>query len=241
MAKTKRYTQPDKMTGKSLEELEKYRRKIAKVANQRLVELEKRGYYTGAHESVAWLAQRDKKRFLERIRKPEFYDRDSLMSELNVITNFLNTPSTTIRGRKAVIKKLSKSFAEKGIELSDGAMSVLVDHFDRLKDNKGRYDINFGNILAVTNKKTTADEMRELIRYVESETVTTQREADKRVKGYIDEKYQAFVKSNAGKYSTAKRGTMQSQMEREFNKRTGFNLHTRQRLAQMKRKIPPKE
>lgn len=99
------------ITPYNTEELQEMRRKLAKRANQRMLQLERKGYDFGAIDTVKqYLSyqKEGKKRFTER--KNYLTDHMELKREISTLESFLDAPTSTIRGMKQIEKKRQSSF-----------------------------------------------------------------------------------------------------------------------------------
>lgn len=166
----------------SLNEIETYRRTLAKRANQRLRTLEKAGVKTSEMEAVTWLKKKGKTRFKETANTPDY---NELKSEVTQLSNFLGSWGSTLSGRKKTLNKIKNTFKNKGFDLNDKALETLLDNFDKIKGSNIRYDVVLSNILAVTDKKTSAQEIEELIKLSESDRLKTEKGLQRKIDTYV--------------------------------------------------------
>lgn len=169
----------------SLNEIETYRRTLAKRANQRLRTLEKAGVKTSEMEAVTWLKKKGKTRFKETANTPDY---NELKSEVTQLSNFLRSWATTIRGRKKTMEKLKQTFKNKGFDLDDKTLELLLDNFDKFKSGNVRYEVSISNILAVTDQDTTTKQLKDLIKLTTSKKVGSEQTLKNEVEKYIEKK-----------------------------------------------------
>ena len=125
-----------------IEDLETFRRSLAKVANNRLRELEKNNMAYYAYDVAAdYLRSQGNKK-----EKPRFYEGKKPMDqlatrrEIQLLQNFLSMPSSTVAGQKRIEAKRIETFGNwkpkgakgkniKGIDLSKQAGTKIFYEF----------------------------------------------------------------------------------------------------------------
>lgn len=127
-------------------------RKLAKRANQRIVELGKHGIITNIKDADKWhidakyatwvrgdaltrLQQQGRTRFREFIPKAwDTENMNTLRAELKALNRFLESKQTTITGRKELRDQVEDQFQSYGIMLEGDAMDNFLKEFSKLKD-----------------------------------------------------------------------------------------------------------
>ena len=116
----------------SRSELEAYRRKYAKRANQRMVRLERAGMTV--NEPVReYLTQIGRNRYSEQ--RDYKGSLQQLKREIASLTGFLESERSTVRGRKKIAKKTRKTMKDRyGVDLSEKETEYLLNNFDDFKE-----------------------------------------------------------------------------------------------------------
>lgn len=101
----------------TINELESMRRKYAKRANQRLLRLERAGmdYYAYDRAMLYLERTRGKNRFSES--KKYQGSKQGLLRELDALTTFLGSKSSTVKGQKEIQKARTETFRAKGYSI----------------------------------------------------------------------------------------------------------------------------
>ena len=119
----------DKLTNLSATQIKQYDRKnLAKIvtklssaANKRVKRLEKSGYNTPAlRQSYRGGHFGSKGKNLKQLR-----------SEYKRVSSFLKSETSTVKGYKAFLNKLSKKFNEKGVKVGGGSTEEMQDFIDK--------------------------------------------------------------------------------------------------------------
>ena len=119
----------DKLTNLSATQIKQYDRKnLAKIvtklssaANKRVKRLEKSGYNTPAlRQSYRGRHFGSKGKNLKQLR-----------SEYKRVSSFLKSETSTVKGYKAFLNRLSKKFNEKGVKVSGGTTEEMQDFIDK--------------------------------------------------------------------------------------------------------------
>ena len=103
----------------TIEELEALRRKYAKRANQRLLRLERAGLDYYAYDRAMLYLERTRKttRFSES--KTFKGNKQALLRELDSLTTFLSSRTSTVAGQRSIEREKIKSFENKGYNVGD--------------------------------------------------------------------------------------------------------------------------
>ena len=127
-----------------IKDLESFRRSLAKVANNRLRELENNNMAYYAYDVAAdYLRTQGKKgklRFSEAKRNMKDVDTFAVRREIQLLQNFLSMPSSTVAGQKRIEAKRIETFGNwkpkdkknskmKGIDLSKQAQTKIFYEF----------------------------------------------------------------------------------------------------------------
>lgn len=103
-----------------MEELNKERKRLAKVANQRLRGIEEAGETEGYvySQTMQYLFSKDRTRFIESNRQMNLYELKDELEELNA---FLRSKTSTIGGIREYQRKMVEVFRDKfeGLKLKD--------------------------------------------------------------------------------------------------------------------------
>lgn len=136
----------------SRQDIFKEYRKLAKRANQRIVELGHHGIVTNSKDiakfglnpkEVTWLkgeaitalSMQGRTRFREFIPKSwNTENLNTLRAELKRLNRFLESKQTTITGRKSLTEAVHEQFQNYGVMLSDEDMNTFLKSFSTLKD-----------------------------------------------------------------------------------------------------------
>ena len=119
----------DKLTNLSATQIKQYDRKnLAKIvtklssaANKRVKQLEKHGYNTPALRKASNGGQFGSKgKNLKQLR-----------SEYKRVSGFLKSETSTVRGYKSFLNRLSKKFKEKGVKVGGGSTEEMQDFIDK--------------------------------------------------------------------------------------------------------------
>ena len=119
----------DKLTNLSATQIKQYDRKnLAKIvtklssaANKRVKRLEKSGYNTPAlRQSYRGGRFGSKGKNLKQLR-----------SEYKRVSSFLKSETSTVKGYKAFLNRLSKKFNEKGVKVGGGSAEEMQDFIDK--------------------------------------------------------------------------------------------------------------
>lgn len=119
----------DKLTNLSATQIKQYDRKnLAKIvtklssaANKRVKRLEKSGYNTPAlRQSYRGEHFGSKGKNLKQLR-----------SEYKRVSSFLKSETSTVKGYKAFLNRLSKKFNEKGVKVGGGTTEEMQDFIDK--------------------------------------------------------------------------------------------------------------
>lgn len=100
----------------ALNEMIELNKRYAKIANSRLLRLERKGYDYYAYDRASeFNREKGRRRFSTTLDNPiDLYEQ---MLELRA---FLNARSSTITGQKAIIKERKEAFSEMGIDIPRG-------------------------------------------------------------------------------------------------------------------------
>lgn len=145
------------------DELMAYRRKYAKMVNQRIVRLERAGYSISDHPAVEYLTKRGRKRFSET---PGFKGgRDELKREISVLTGFASSMRSTREGIQKIVAQTSKTIRENyGVQLSGSEMEFLLKNFNDFKSAvKMNSDALLQALGEVSGDITNKDQIRKII------------------------------------------------------------------------------
>lgn len=127
-----------------IKDLESFRRSLAKVANNRLRELEKNNMdyyaYDVAADYLRLQGKKGKVRFSEAKRDMTQVDQMAVRREIQILQNFLSMPSSTVAGQKRIEAKRIETFGNwkpkgakgkkiKGIDLSKQASTKIFYEF----------------------------------------------------------------------------------------------------------------
>lgn len=150
----------------STSELQAMRRQLAKVANQRMVRLERsRSSVTGealtfgAYEKATeYLNRQDRNRFSEVLGFKK--NTNALKHEINVLQQFLSMKSSTVSGQKEIEARRIETFAKAGVEFQ-----TTKEFYDFLNSNDFKQLVNSGftseqiiDIYQEHRKSTSAEE-----------------------------------------------------------------------------------
>lgn len=197
-------------------ELDAYRRKIAKTANQRLLRLEResakreKSGRTPINFSnmgaVTWLKGKGRKRFRETLAKdPDDIDFESLRDEITIITNFLNAESSSVLGRKEIAEKIKRTYRDKGIDINNEALDAILDHFDDIKGLAIGYNTALSNLMAVADDKTDYQAMTDLIKKIKKTDPAKERELREQIKESVkgNDKFTTATKQRINSLASA--------------------------------------
>lgn len=124
-----------------IKDLESFRRSLAKVANNRLRELEKNNMAYYAYDVAAdYLRAQGKKGKVRFQEKEKPMDQLATRREIQILQNFLSMPSSTVAGQKRIEAKRIETFGNwkpkgakgkkmKGIDLSKQASTKIFYEF----------------------------------------------------------------------------------------------------------------
>ena len=150
----------------NIEDLRKLRKSLAKRANERLRQLERKGYernaYTMAQRYINKTRGDNVKRFNEGLMKSANLER--LRSDLEELQAFLNTETSTIKGIKALEKR----------DLQNGKESLVISNEKEFWDfisseefkNASKY-ASSDKLLELYDKAVTVDETTDRRNYEE--------------------------------------------------------------------------
>ncbi len=126
MAKRKETYQLPDLDTLSTEDLRKTVRRAAKVANQRLRELERRGYERGVYRTAQADLGANRKRYKESTKNMNL---NQLRHEYKILRSFLSAKSSTISGRREIENKRYETAVNRGFQGSQDEFEDLVDKF----------------------------------------------------------------------------------------------------------------
>lgn len=130
------------------EDLRPVVRRAAKAANQRLLQLERKGYTGGAYTiAQKRLAQSGRRRFKERTGKMNIAE---LRTEYARLRDFLAAKSSTLSGRKDINDKryqtaVSKGFTGTAEEFADLSNRLWTENVEALYSSDVIYDVLLSN------------------------------------------------------------------------------------------------
>lgn len=144
-------------------QLEQYRRKYAKMVNQRLVRLERSGFKMGDSPAFEYLAKTGRRRFSETL---EFKgSRDKLKSEIAVLTGFASSLRSTTEGIKAITEQTANTLRKNfNLELDPSDMTFLLENFNDFKSAvKMNSDALLQALGEVSGDITSKDQIKAII------------------------------------------------------------------------------
>lgn len=103
----------------SLVRLNSIRLRYARVANERLRNLEKAGRDFWAYDVAVDYTQKAYGRNRFNQAKQWMGTMEGIISEIQELSKFLNMETSTVRGQHAVDKRITKTFQQKGLKMSD--------------------------------------------------------------------------------------------------------------------------
>ena len=103
----------------SLSRLNSIRLRYARIANERLRRLEKAGRAFWAYDVAVNYTQKayGKNRFNQARRWKG--SMEGIINEIEKLSQFLNMETSTLRGQRAVDKRIAKTFKQKGLKMND--------------------------------------------------------------------------------------------------------------------------
>ena len=140
----------------SISELRAVVRKAAKVANQRLRELEKTGYTKGVYKrTINNLKSTGKTRFREGVKTASLSE---LRSQYVWLRDFLQAKTSTVRGYKAADRKRYETAVERGFTGTQDEFELLSEKYLQGELEK-RYDSNTIYSMILEGKTDIIDEV----------------------------------------------------------------------------------
>lgn len=146
------------------EQLKAYRRKYAKMVNQRLVRLERSGYKITDSPALEFLAKTGRRRFSETLEYKG--SRDKLKSEIATLTGFAGSLRSTTEGIKAIVKSTSETIKKNfDIDLDPADMTFLLENFNDFKSAvKMNSDALLQALGEVSGDITNRDQIKDIIK-----------------------------------------------------------------------------
>lgn len=126
MARKNQTYQLPELDGLSTEDLRSVVRRAAKVANQRLRELEKREYTRGVYRTAQADLGDSRRRYKENVKSMNL---NQLRHEYKILRSFLSAKTSTLSGRSDVEKKRFETAQERGFSGTADEFADLVEKF----------------------------------------------------------------------------------------------------------------
>lgn len=103
----------------SLSRLNSIRLRYARIANERLRRLEKAGRDFWAYDIAVNYTQKAYGRNRFNQARQWKGSMEGIINEIEELSKFLNMETSTLRGQKAVDRRIAKTFKQKGLKMSD--------------------------------------------------------------------------------------------------------------------------
>lgn len=159
-------------------QLEQYRRKYAKMVNQRLVRLERSKYKLVDSPALEYLGKAGRRRFSEQLQFKG--SRNDLKREIALLTGFASSLRSTSEGIQQIVQKTSNTMRDRfGLDLDPSEMGFLLENFNDFKSAvKMNSDALLQAIGEVSGDITNKDQIKQIVKELKNKkTVESQADA----------------------------------------------------------------